>query len=155
MKHHEFTRLTNAIGRERDQNTLRSLGSQLRSLRFDPSRDLEGLISPNEIQERGDAILQLMDRRWRELLAISQDEEASNRCRFSREDFSSRTREWQMVHRLEDLITRSSSSENPVTLEELDSLAGDLTSLTADAIRQYYDSRINEIRAALPPAPAP
>jgi hypothetical protein len=154
MKHHEFTRLTNAIGRARDQNTLRSLGSQLRSLRFDLSRDLEGLIPPNEIQERGDALLQLMDRKWRELLAISQDEEASDRCQFSREDFSSRTREWQMVHRLEDLLTRW-RDKNPVTLEELDSLAGDLTSLTVDRIRQYYDSRINEIRSALTPASAP
>jgi hypothetical protein len=149
MKHHEFARLTKAIGRERDQNTLRSLGSQLRSLQFDPpSRDLEGLFSPNEIQERGDALLELMDKRWRELLALSQDEEASNRCQSSREDFSSQTREWQMVHRLEELLTRW-RDENPVTLEELDSLAGDLTSLTVDAIRQYYGSRIDEIRTEI------
>lgn len=160
-KHHRYLQLQQEINSETDFTLLRQLGLQLRTLRFDPTRDLRDALPLNEIQGRSTSLLAAMDRRWRDLLTLSENEEASEKCQITKQGFEGILIEWNkiqiedsFVRRLEELNVRFTSRpiNNPqqrqILLEEITSLSSDVEQITSE-MKQRYQTRLEEMRRIL------
>lgn len=96
LGHHQ---LTLDVFQENDVEKLRNIGNRRRELRLESIDEgkIEVMMSSSEILNRGLLLIEEMDHRWKHLMAIHEDREASERCRLSKEEFQVQFEAWKDI----------------------------------------------------------